>query len=39
MNGQEWQSHKAFTAIQELAPSLSHLKPLLVAFFKGAAQT
>jgi hypothetical protein len=39
MDGQEWQSPEAFTAIQKLAPSLPHLKPLLVAFFEGAAQT
>ena len=39
MGGQEWQSPEAFTAIQKLAPSLPHLKPLLVAFFEGAAQT
>jgi hypothetical protein len=39
MDGQEWQSPEAFTAIQELAPLLPHLKPLLVAFFEGAAQT
>jgi hypothetical protein len=39
MDGQEWQTPSAFIAIQSLAPSLPHLKPLLVAFFKGAAET
>jgi hypothetical protein len=39
MDGQEWQSSEAFTTIQKLAPSLPHLKPLLVAFFQGAAET
>ena len=39
IDGQEWQSPEAFATIQKLAPSLPHLKPLLVAFFKGAAQT
>jgi hypothetical protein len=39
MNGQEWQTPSAFIAIQSLAPSLPHLKPLLVAFFKEAAET
>jgi hypothetical protein len=38
IDGQEWQSPEAFTTIQELEPSLPHLKPLLVAFFEGAAQ-
>ena len=39
MNGQKWQSPEAFAAIQKLAPSLPYLKPLLVAFCKGAAET
>jgi hypothetical protein len=37
--GREWQTPSAFIAIQSLAPFLPHLKPLLVAFFKGAAET
>jgi len=39
MDGQEWQSPEDFTAIRKLAPFLPHLKPLLVAFCKGAAET
>ena len=39
MDGLEWQSPDAFNAIQRLEPSLPHHKPLLVAFFKGAADT
>jgi hypothetical protein len=39
MDGQKWQSPKAIKAVQKLAPSLPHLKPLLVAFFKGALVT
>ena len=39
LDGQRWESPGAFAAIQRIAPELPHLKPVLVAFFKGAAET
>ncbi len=38
-DGQHWESTNAFAAIQRLAPELPHLSSVLVAFFKGAAET
>jgi hypothetical protein len=39
MDGQMWQAPKTIDAVQQLAPALPHLRPLLVAFFKGASVT
>jgi hypothetical protein len=39
MDGLPWQGPKAFEAIQNMASQLPHLKPLLVAFFKGASES
>jgi len=39
MDGQEWDSPRVFEVIQQYAPELPHLIPVLVAFFKGAAET
>jgi len=39
MDGQMWQTPATIEAVQKIAPSLPHLKPLLVAFFEGAAVT
>ena len=39
LDGQCWEAEGVFAAIQRLAPELPHLSPVLVAFFKGAAET
>jgi len=39
MDGQEWESSEVIAAIHRHAPSLPHLSAVLVAFFKGAAET
>jgi hypothetical protein len=39
MDGLQWETPEAMEAIKKLAPELPHLKPLLVAFFKGALET
>jgi hypothetical protein len=39
LGGQEWESPKTIAAIQNMVSSLPHIKPLLVAFFSGAAET
>ncbi len=39
LDGKAWASPEAFAAIQNMAPELPHLKPVLVAFFKGASET
>ena len=39
LDGQVWESPDAFAAIQDMAPVLPHLRPVLVAFFEGAAET
>ena len=39
MDGEPWQSPNTVAEIQRIAPELPHLKPLLVAFFKGASET
>jgi hypothetical protein len=39
MDGEPWENPEAVAAIYKLAPSLPHLKPVLVAFFKGALVT
>src|SRR5437667_9646500 len=36
MDGKPWYTPEAVEAVKKLSPSLPHLKPLLVAFFKGA---
>src|SRR6266511_4189229 len=38
-NGEEWQNLDVVEKIHDRASSLPHLKDLLVAFFKGAAET
>ena len=39
LDGESWQSPEVITAIQQLMPELPHLKPVLIAFFEGAAET
>ena len=39
LNGEEWQNLDVVEKIHDCASSLPHLKDLLVAFFKGAAET
>ena len=39
MDGQMWQTPEAVAAVQKIAPSLPHLREVLVAFFEGAAVT
>jgi hypothetical protein len=39
MDGEPWQAPEVISEIQKMAPELPHLKPLLVAFFKGASET
>jgi hypothetical protein len=39
MDGKPWKDPEAINAIAHLAPSLPHLKPVLVAFFEGALMT
>lgn len=39
LDGKHWDSADAFAAVKALAPELPHLLPVLVAFFKGAAET
>jgi hypothetical protein len=39
MNSELWHSPEAINAVGKLVPSLPHLKPALVAFFKGALST
>jgi hypothetical protein len=39
MDGEPWQAPEVIAAIQKMAPQFPHLKPLLVAFFKGASET
>ena len=38
-DGKEWERPEVITAILEKSPELPHLKPLLVAYFKGAGVT
>jgi len=39
MDGKQWERPEVLHAIWTLAPELPYLKPILVAFFKGAAET
>ena len=39
MDGEPWESPKVVAEIQRMAPKLPHLKPLLVAFFRGGSET
>jgi len=39
MDGKPWHTPEATKAVLKLSPSLPHLKPVLVAFFKGALTT
>lgn len=39
MDGKKWQSPETIGAVQKLAPSLPHLKSVLIAFFEGASKT
>ena len=39
MDGQKWDSPEIIEAVHRIAPTLPYLKPVLVAFFKGAAST
>src|SRR5438034_1765952 len=38
-DGKSWENANVMEAISKLEPSLPHLEPLLVAFFKGALET
>ena len=38
-DGKSWEDANVMEAISKLGPSLPHLEPLLVAFFKGALET
>ena len=37
--GKDWNDPKVVEAVAELAPSLPHFRPLLIAFFTGALET
>jgi hypothetical protein len=39
MDGKPWHTPEAVGAVLKLAPSLPHLRPVLVTFFKGALAT
>ncbi|KAF8059514.1 hypothetical protein FPV67DRAFT_1426248 [Lyophyllum atratum] len=39
LDGKLWERPEVFYAIHQLAPSLPHLEPCLVAFFRGALDT
>ena len=39
LDGEPWQSQAVFDAVQNMAPELPHLQPVLVKFFKGAQET
>ena len=39
LNGEEWQNPGVMEKIFDLIPTLPHLHDLLIAFFKGAAET
>ena len=39
MDGKKWEHPEVITAILKKCPELPHLKPLLVAYFKGAGVT
>ncbi|KAH7903181.1 hypothetical protein BJ138DRAFT_1196105 [Hygrophoropsis aurantiaca] len=39
LDGKEWEKPAAIAAVRRLAPTLPHLEPVLVTFFKGALVT
>jgi hypothetical protein len=39
LNGKAWNNPKAINAVVDLMPTLPHLKPITVAFFRGALVT
>ncbi|KAF7982031.1 hypothetical protein HWV62_30288 [Athelia sp. TMB] len=39
LDGEQWQRPDAMYAVWALMPKLPHLRPILVAFFEGAAET